>query len=51
MVVGAELRCFGVRLESGRFWTRHFAKSREASSYGEREPMSCAIKTKDLRRP
>jgi hypothetical protein len=27
------------------FWTRHIARSRETSSYGEREDADCTVKT------
>jgi hypothetical protein len=43
MVVGAEVHCFGLRL------ARHIVRSQEASVYGKREPMNCAIKAKELR--
>jgi hypothetical protein len=31
------------------FYSQHFARSREASSYGKGEPASCAIKAEELR--
>jgi hypothetical protein len=37
MVVGAKPRCFGMKWESVKFWTRHTARSRETSLYGGRE--------------
>jgi hypothetical protein len=44
MVIGVKPHCFGA--EPQGFWTRHTARSRETSSYGEREPAGCAIETK-----
>jgi hypothetical protein len=46
MVIGVEPHCFGMRLENGRFWTRHFARNREASLYGKGEPASSQSRQK-----
>jgi hypothetical protein len=51
MVIGVEPCCFGVRLENERFWTRHIARGREASLYGERESTSSVIQVEELHRP
>jgi hypothetical protein len=51
MVVGAKPRCFGMRWESIKFWTRHTARSQETSSYGGRELENRVVKTKELCRP
>jgi hypothetical protein len=49
MVIGAELRYFGVTLENKSFWTRHFARSQETSSDGESESVGNTIKVEELR--
>jgi hypothetical protein len=51
MVIGSKPRCFGMRLESVKFWTRHTAKSQETCSYGGRELEDRAVKTKELCQP
>jgi hypothetical protein len=32
------------------FWTQHFVRCHETSSYGEREHVDCVVKTEELRR-
>jgi hypothetical protein len=50
MVVGAKPRCFGMRLENGRFSDPTYCKSQEASLHGEGEPTDCTIKAEEIRR-
>jgi hypothetical protein len=46
MVVGAKPRCFGMRRESVKFWTRHTTRSQETSSYDGRELEDHVVKKK-----
>jgi hypothetical protein len=48
MVVGAKPRCFGMRRESVKFWTRHTTRSQETSSYDGRELEDHVVKKKEL---
>jgi hypothetical protein len=48
MVVGVKPHYFGMRWENGNLLTQHFVKCCETSSYGEKKPVDCIVKTEEL---